>query len=61
LCWTKGAAGGGGTGQAIRIARSRDIPVFDLADPKTLNDVLTVLGLQPTRPSQPSDAADVEI
>ena len=61
LCWTKGAAGGGGTGQAIRIARSRAIPVFDLADPKTLHDVLTVLGLRPTRPSQPSDAADVEI
>lgn len=32
MCWTKGAAGGGGTGQAIRIARFMKIPVFDLAD-----------------------------
>lgn len=32
ICWTKDAAGGGGTGQAIRIARDLGIPVNDLAD-----------------------------
>lgn len=29
LCWTPGGHGGGGTGQAIRIAKYYDIPVFD--------------------------------
>lgn len=33
LCWTPGATGSGGTGQAIRIARMHQIPVYDLADP----------------------------
>ena|SRR5690606_27695755 len=33
ICWTVGARGGGGTGQAIRIARSRGILIHDLADP----------------------------
>lgn len=33
VCWTKGGKGGGGTGQAIRIARDHQIPVFDLALP----------------------------
>lgn len=31
VCWTPGARGEGGTGQAIRIARDLGIPVFDLA------------------------------
>lgn len=31
ICWTKDGKGGGGTGQAIRIAKHYDIPVFDLA------------------------------
>lgn len=30
LCWTSGAMGLGGTGQALRIARSHNIPIFDL-------------------------------
>jgi len=30
LCWTKGGKGGGGTGQAIRIAKGYHIPVFDM-------------------------------
>lgn len=34
LCWTKDGKGGGGTGQAIRIAKSCEIPVFDLGDPR---------------------------
>ena len=29
LCWTKNGKGSGGTGQAIRIAKAHDIPVFD--------------------------------
>lgn len=39
LCWTPGAKGGGGTGQAIRIARHHNVPVFDFAHP----DILTQL------------------
>jgi len=40
ICWTKHGKGGGGTGQAIRIAKSLEIPVFDLAvcsDQEVLN------------------------
>lgn len=33
LCWTEKSLGGGGTGQAIRIARAYGVPVYDLADP----------------------------
>jgi len=33
LCWTDRALGGGGTGQAIRIARAYGVPVYDLANP----------------------------
>ncbi|UZV39795.1 hypothetical protein [Xanthomonas virus PB119] len=32
IAWTPGAKGGGGTGQAIRMAKSYGIPCFDLAD-----------------------------
>lgn len=32
FCWTPGANGGGGTGQAIRLARAHGIPIIDLAD-----------------------------
>jgi len=30
LCWTPNGAGGGGTGQAIRLAEDQNIPVFDM-------------------------------
>lgn len=30
ICWTRGGKGEGGTGQAIRIARAHNIPVYDL-------------------------------
>lgn len=30
LCWTEGGKGMGGTGQALRIARDINIPVFDM-------------------------------
>lgn len=33
LCWTKDAKGGGGTGQALRVAAGYGVPVFDVADP----------------------------
>ena len=29
ICWTKNGKGSGGTGQAIRIAKDYDIPIFD--------------------------------
>lgn len=31
ICWTPYGSGSGGTGQAIRIATQRNIPVFDIA------------------------------
>lgn len=34
ICWTKDAAGGGGTGQAIRIAKAHNITIHDLCDPE---------------------------
>lgn len=30
VCWTKNASGQGGTGQALRIAKAHNIPIFDL-------------------------------
>lgn len=36
VCWTPNAGGGGGTGQAIRIAKAHGIMVYDLAHPATL-------------------------
>lgn len=32
VCWTRDGSGGGGTGQALRIARHHDIPIYDLAN-----------------------------
>lgn len=29
VCWTKEGSGAGGTGQALRVARDRGIPIFD--------------------------------
>lgn len=34
VCWTPNGAGGGGTGQAIRLARHYGVPVFDVALPE---------------------------
>ena len=33
ICWTEHGAGGGGTGQALRIAKSHNIPIYDLGIP----------------------------
>lgn len=41
ICWTPGAKGGGGTGQAIRLAKHFNIPVFDLADSSRWDDLAT--------------------
>jgi hypothetical protein len=40
VCWTPNADSSGGTGQAIRIARAYNIPVYDLGDPDILSRVL---------------------
>lgn len=32
LCWTKGAKGSGGTGQALRMAKAQGVEIFDLGD-----------------------------
>jgi len=40
VCWTKEARGWGGTGQAIRIARLWNIPVFDLAIKRSYQEAL---------------------
>lgn len=47
LCWTPRARAGGGTGQAIRIARAYGVPTFDLADPWVLAQVCGVLSIEP--------------
>jgi len=39
VCWTPGGYGGGGTGQAIRIAKNYNIPVFDLYREKDREDL----------------------
>jgi hypothetical protein len=46
VCWTPGARGRGGTGSAIRLARSRDIPVHDIADIAARRFMGELLGLE---------------
>ena len=54
MCWTRDRAttatsrGTGGTGQAIRVACSYGIPVFNLADPETRRIVLELCGARTT-------------
>lgn len=38
ICWTPEGNGSGGTGQGIRIARSLNIPVYDLGNQRTLTN-----------------------
>jgi hypothetical protein len=40
LCWTKDGKGSGGTGQAIRIANDKKIPVLDMGNSDTLAEVI---------------------
>ena len=39
ICWTKNGKGSGGTGQAIRIAKAYDIPVFDTGNWSDIEDI----------------------
>lgn len=41
ICWTPRGSGSGGTGQAIRMARSLKIPVIDLGHPNGEEDLYT--------------------
>ena len=43
VCWTKNGKGGGGTGQALRVAKALDIPIFDLGS--DMNDKLVTLAM----------------
>ena len=45
ICWTKNGKASGGTGQAIRIAKAYNIPVFDVGKYKDINDSLLELQL----------------
>jgi hypothetical protein len=35
VCWTPGGRGGGGTGQALRVAKAHSIPVYDFGGAPT--------------------------
>ena len=41
VCWTPSARVVGGTGQAIRVARAYDVPVYNLANPLDVAQVST--------------------
>jgi hypothetical protein len=45
LAWTPGGKGGGGTGQAIRLARAQGVKVFDLGDPAVMARMKKFVGL----------------
>lgn len=44
VCWTPGAKGGGGTGQALRIANHYEIEIWDLADPEMEQCAREIIG-----------------
>lgn len=46
ICWTVGARGEGGTGQAIRIAHAHQIPVYDLARPDVRHNIVERLSFE---------------
>ena len=52
ICWTPGARSRGGTGTAIRLARSRGIPVHDLADLAARRFIGELLGLEVEPPQE---------
>ena len=45
ICYTADGKGGGGTGQALRIARDRNIPIFDAGKYKTWQEAYEALKL----------------
>lgn len=44
VCWTPGGKGGGGTGQALRVAKAYDVPIHDLGKPDVLARAREVYG-----------------
>ena len=46
VCWTPNGSGSGGTGQALRIAKSMDIPIFDLAIEGKLEELIEFVSNQ---------------
>lgn len=53
VAWTPGARFTGGTGQALRMAADKGIPIRNLADPVTLEGVLRYLDRPSSRPKVP--------
>ena len=47
LAWTPGGQGGGGTGQAIRLAKAKGVQVLDLGDPEVLARMQKFVGDEP--------------
>lgn len=45
ICWTKNGSGSGGTGQAIRISKHYNIPVFDAGKYKDIDELKRELKL----------------
>lgn len=45
ICWTKNGSGSGGTGQAIRIAKFNNIPIFDAGKYKDIDEMRKELKL----------------
>lgn len=43
ICWTKNGSGQGGTGQALRIAKAYNIPIFDAGKFKDFEDLKSEL------------------
>lgn len=43
ICWTRNGEGGGGTGQAIRIANAYNIPIFDAGTYNNLDTIKSEL------------------
>lgn len=49
ICYTENGSGGGGTGQALRIAKHHNIPIFDLGKYKELPDLTEFLATLPLK------------
>jgi hypothetical protein len=43
ICWTKDGKGCGGTGQALRIAKTNKIPIYDLAKEKSYDKIIDMI------------------
>lgn len=41
VCYTKGGSGSGGTGQALRLSKARNIPIFDAGYYNNKEDILS--------------------